>query len=78
MRAVEQGAGYGLAVLPLSEPWISQGRIHLVDNKLCALDECYWLLWRQGSPKHARLLTFADALQAELEAANQRIRQLLS
>lgn len=76
MRAVEQGTGIGLAVLPLCESWLHQGRIHLLDGKLCAIEECYWLVWRQASPKHELLLALGNHMRTEFDAANQRIAEL--
>lgn len=76
MRAVEQGVGIGIAVLPLCESWLSQGRIHLVNRALCELDDRYWLVWRKASPKHDLLIALAGHMQAEFTAATQRIETL--
>lgn len=76
MRAVEQGVGIGIAVLPLCESWLSEGRIHLVNRTLCELDDRYWLVWRKASPKHDLLVALADNMQAEFTAATQRIETL--
>ncbi len=76
MRAVEQGVGIGIAVLPLCEPWLSQGRIHLMNRTLCELKDYYWLVWRKASPKHQRLVALANRMQTEFSAASERIKTL--
>ena len=76
MRAVEQGVGIGIAVLPLCEPWLSQDRIHLANRKLCELEDRYWLVWRNASPNHDLLLALARHLQQQFELASQRIATL--
>lgn len=73
MRAVEQGLGIGIAVLPLCESWLSEGRIHLLNNNLCELDDRYWLVWRKASPKNGILVALAEHMKTEFAAATQRI-----
>lgn len=76
MRAVEQGVGIGIAVLPLSEPWLTQGRVHLVNRTLCELDDRYWLVWRKASPKQDLLVALANHMQEAFTAATERVAAL--
>ncbi len=70
MRAVEQGVGFGIAVLPLTASWLLDKRIQLATQEITEISEGYWMLWRKASPKAERLRAMASAMSNALSTQN--------
>ena len=55
LKAVEQGAGIGIALLPLAADWISDGRLRPLSNRSIDIPERYWFVFAKNSP-HGKTL----------------------
>ncbi len=62
MRAVEQGIGLGVALLPLCATWLVQERVRLVDQQTLTIPQGYWMVWRSTSAKAPQLRAVASAM----------------
>ena len=73
LRAVEQGLGLGVAVLPLCASWLLDGRIHLVTQNTLAIPYGYWMIWRSSSPKADQLRSIANEMARKFEEQRAEI-----
>lgn len=70
LRAVEQGLGIGIGLLPLVASWVSDGRLRLWGDKSIEIDERYWLVCSRSSPHIALFDQLALWLGEEFAAQN--------
>lgn len=67
MRAIEQGLGIGIAILPLTARWLADQDLHLLAEPRITLAERCWLTYARETP-HARLLDeLAEWLRSTLD-----------
>ena len=69
MRAIEQGAGVGLGLLPHVQGWIDDGRVVPVLGPPVAVPESLYLVFAHGGDRHAQLEALGAQLQALLQDA---------
>ncbi len=70
LRAVEQGLGPGLALLPLAQPWIDAGRLVRPLVARVALRESMYLVFAPGGSRQPEIETVAQELRAHLRASS--------
>ena len=66
LKAVVQGAGIGIALLPLAADWISDGRLRPLSNRSIDIPERYWFVFAKNSPHAKTLKKIAMWMRAEL------------
>lgn len=70
LRAVEQGLGIGIGLLPLVTSWIEDGRLRLWTDKRIEIEERYWLVCPKSSPHVALLDKLSLWLREEFSEQN--------
>lgn len=68
LRAVEQGLGIGIALLPLAVDWIADNRLQVWSEKRVAIPERYWLVRNKNSPHAQALDDIGDWIRDEFVA----------
>lgn len=68
LRAVEQGIGIGIGLLPLAATWIADGRIRPLSEQRVHIPEKYWFVSDKSSPHRKLLDRIASWLKEELTA----------
>ncbi len=66
LRAVEKGLGLGIALLPLAESWIQDGRLRVLSNRTVEIPERYWFVCSKNSAHRDILEKIALWLKEEL------------
>ena len=67
LKAVEQGAGIGVALLPLAASWLREGRLRALSNTAVDIPERYWFVFAKNSPHTKTLSKIAEWMRDELE-----------
>ncbi len=67
LRAVEQGLGIGIALLPLAASWIADGRLGPWSDDPVAIPERYWFVTDKNSPHRKTLDKVAVWLSGEFD-----------
>jgi len=70
LRAVEQGLGIGIGLLPLVASWITDGRLRLWADEKIEIEERYWLVCPKSSPHIAHLDKLSLWLREEFAKQN--------
>lgn len=71
LRAVEQGLGLGLGLLPLVQPWIDAGRVVRPLDAAVEVRESMYLVFAPGGERSAQLETVAHQLRAVLSDSSR-------